>query len=97
MARGSGRNALMSKQKKFEPPMGWIVGVNHQQVAITRLAQELKMSPIEVGQALEQAGYFLQPDIMDLAADSWKVLRIELDKASNHTMLKIVKEEGADE
>lgn len=85
----------MSKQKKFEPPMGWLVGVNHQQVAITRLAQELNRSPIEVGQALEQSGYYLQPDIMDLAADTWKVLRIEFDKSQ--TTLRVIKEEGGDE
>lgn len=86
----------MSKQKKFEPPMGWIVGVNHQQVAITRVAQELKMSPVDLGQALERAGYFLQPDYMDLAADSWKVLRIEIEK-SGGANLKVVKEESDSE
>lgn len=85
----------MSKMKKFEPPMGWIVGVNHQQVAITRVAQELKMSPVDLGRALEQAGYMLSPDYMDLAADSWKVLRIEIDKAGPN--LSVVKEkEGAE-
>lgn len=67
----------MSKNKKFEPSMGWLVAVNHQQVSITRLAQELNIDPITCGQALENAGYQLIPDPFDIAKDAWKVLDVE--------------------
>jgi hypothetical protein len=67
----------VSKNKKFEPSMGWLVAVNHQQVSITRLAQELNIDPITCGQALENAGYQLIPDPFDIAKDAWKVLDVE--------------------
>ena len=69
--------AMSNKQNKFEPSMGWIVAVNHQQVSITRLAQVLDIDPITCGQALENAGYQLIPDPFDIAKDAWKVLDVE--------------------
>jgi hypothetical protein len=71
---------MSDKQKKFEPSMGWIVAINHQQVSVARVAEELDMNPIELGQALERAGYKLEPDPYDLSADTWKVLDIEKKK-----------------
>jgi hypothetical protein len=71
---------MSDKQKKFEPSMGWIVAINHQQVAVARLAQELQADPIELGKALERAGYRLEPDPYDLSADTWKVLDVEKRK-----------------
>jgi len=68
---------MSDKQKKFEPSMGWIVAVNHQQVSITRVAQELDIDPITCGQALENAGYQLIPDPFDIAKDAWKVMDVE--------------------
>jgi hypothetical protein len=67
----------VSKNKKFEPSMGWLVAVNHQEVSIVRLAQELKIDPIACGQALENAGYQLIPDPFDIAKDAWKVLDVQ--------------------
>ena len=60
--------------------MGWLVAINYQQVAVERVAEELEMNPIELGQALERAGYKLEPDPYDLSADTWKVLDIEKKK-----------------
>jgi len=68
---------VSDKQKKFEPSMGWIVAVNHQQVSITRVAQELRIDPITCGQALENAGYQLIPDPFDIVKDAWKVMDVE--------------------
>lgn len=65
---------MSDKTKKFNPPMGWIVSVNHQEVSIRRLAEALLLSPYTVGKALEDSGYVLIPDQMDLAADTAKVI-----------------------
>jgi hypothetical protein len=65
---------MSDKTKKFNPPMGWIVSVNHQEVSIRRLAEALHISPYTVGKALEDSGYVLIPDQMDLAADTAKVI-----------------------
>lgn len=48
--------------------------MNHQEVSIRRLAEALHMSPYTVGKALEDSGYVLVPDQMDLAADTAKVI-----------------------
>jgi hypothetical protein len=50
---------MSDKTKKFNPPMGWIVSVNHQEVSIRRLAEALHISPYTVGKALEIAVTFL--------------------------------------
>jgi acyl-homoserine lactone acylase PvdQ len=65
---------MSDKTKKFNPPMGWIVSVNHQEVSIRRLSDELHLPPYTVGKALEDSGYVLVPDQMDLAADTAKII-----------------------
>ena len=75
---------MSDKQKKFEPSTGWLVAINHQQVSIHRLADMLKMDAVEVGKALDAAGYQLTPDPFGYASDSWKVIEIEKRKAKEH-------------
>jgi len=87
----------MSKNKRFEPPMGWVVAINHQQVSVTRVAQELKADPVLLGQALERAGYYLTPDFFDISADTWKVLQKEVEKANERQNLRVVKESSDDQ
>jgi acyl-homoserine lactone acylase PvdQ len=81
---------MSDKTKKFNPPMGWIVSVNHQEVSIRRLADALHLAPYVVGKALEDSGYVLEPDQMDLAADTAKVI-LQQEKLST-TQLKVVPE-----
>ena len=68
---------MSDKQKKFEPSMGWLVAINYQQVAMDRVAKELKIDSVELGQALERSGYLLEPDPFGYSSDTWKVLEIE--------------------
>ena len=75
---------MSDKTKKFEPAIGWMVAINHQQVSIVRLAEALAKDPVEVGKALDKAGYMLTPDPFGYAADSYKVLEIERRKAKEH-------------
>ena len=65
---------MSDKSKKFTPPMGWIVEVNHQEVSVYRLAEQLKMPEYEVAKALENSGYKLIPDNMDVMADTAKII-----------------------
>jgi hypothetical protein len=82
---------MSDKSKKFEPPMGWIVEVNHQEVSVHRVAEHIGKSDYEVAKALEASGYKLIPDQMDVMADTAKViLRTQQLKESN---LKLVKDE----
>jgi hypothetical protein len=82
---------MSDKTKKFNPPMGWIVSVNHQEVSIVRVAEALSLSPYTVAKALEDSGYVLIPDQMDLAADTAKVILLQ-EKQAPTTPLKVVPE-----
>lgn len=82
---------MSDKTKKFNPPMGWIVSVNHQEVSIRRLAEALRLNPYTVGKALEDSGYVLIPDQMDLAADTAKVI-LQQEKMAPTNPLKAVPE-----
>ena len=82
---------MSDKTKKFNPPMGWIVAVNHQEVSIRRVAENLNVSPYTLGKALEDSGYVLVPDQMDLAADTAKVI-LQQEKLASTTQLKVVPE-----
>ena len=68
----------MSKQKRFEPPMGFIVAVNVHEVAVNRVAQALGVAPYDLGIALEKAGYKLEPDPFDISADTAKIIALNL-------------------
>ena len=67
----------MSKNKKFQPPAGFVVAVHMNMLAIKAVAAYLKETPIELALALEMAGFNLTPDIMDLSADAAKVLILQ--------------------
>lgn len=82
---------MSDKTKKFNPPMGWIVSVNHQEVSIRRVAENLNVSPYTLGKALEDSGYVLIPDQMDLAADTSKVI-LQQEKLAPTNPLKVVTE-----
>jgi hypothetical protein len=67
----------MSKNKPFEPDLGWVVKV-HQIVASTRLAADkLGVSPFTLSEALENAGVYVEADIMRLQGDSTKVILMQ--------------------
>ena len=67
----------MSKNKPFEPDLGWVVKV-HQIVASTRLAADkLDVSPYTLSEALEGAGVYLEADIMRLQGDATKVILMQ--------------------
>ncbi len=84
----------MTTRKPFEPSMGFIVSINVQEVALRRVARELGIEPILLGQALEHAGYKLEPDPYDLSADTWKFLQSDIQ--SKMTKLEVVKNESTD-
>jgi|688.fasta_scaffold612213_2 hypothetical protein len=84
----------MSKQKRFEPSMGFIVAINVHEVAVRRVSRELDLDPITLGQALERAGYRLEPDPFDISADTWKVIQTAIRQDT--TKLEVVKNESAD-
>jgi hypothetical protein len=65
---------MSDKTKKFNPPMGWIVAVNHQEVSVYRVAEQLGVSEYNLAVALEKAGYKLEVDQMDIMADTAKVI-----------------------
>lgn len=71
---------MSDKQKKFEPSIGWLVAVQYQQVGLDRLAKELGQDSVSVGQALDRAGYLLEPDPFGYMNDTWKVMEIEVRK-----------------
>jgi len=82
----------MSKNKPFQPPAGFIIGVHQNIFGIRGLAEQLNLAPHTVAKGLEAAGYSLTPDIMDLSADAAKV--ILLQEKQGH--LKAVSDDGAD-
>ncbi len=79
----------MSKNKPFEPDLGWVVKV-HQIVASTRLASDkLGISPYTLSEALEGAGVYVEADIMRLQGDATKVILMQ----EKNQGLKAVKNE----
>ena len=81
----------MSKNKPFQPPMGFVVAVHQTVFAIRSLADELNVSTTQLAIALEKSGFYLTPDIMDISADAGKV--IALQEKQGH--LKVVDNERA--
>ena len=67
----------MSKQKKFQPPQGFIVAVHQNILGIHALASALETEPVVVAQALEKAGFTLVADPLDLSADAAKVIALQ--------------------
>jgi hypothetical protein len=75
---------MSDKTKKFEPSTGWLVAINHQQIAVYRLAEALKLEPLTVGKALDTAGYLLEADPFGYISDVWKIIEIEKRNAKEH-------------
>jgi hypothetical protein len=82
---------VSDKSKKFQPPTGFVVAVHQNIFAIRGLSNALDISPYLVAKALENSGYYLQADIMDLSADSAKVILLQEQKGTD---LKVVKDES---
>jgi len=85
---------VSDKSKKFEPSMGWLVAINYQQVAMDRVSRELKIDSVALGQALERAGYLLEPDPFGYSSDTWKVLEVENRKL--HAVADVQRQEAED-
>ena len=85
---------MSDKSKKFEPSMGWLVAINYQQVAVERVAKELKIDSVALGQALARSGYLLEPDPFGYSFDTWKVLEVENRKL--HAVADVQRQEAED-
>ena len=72
----------MSKNKKFQPPQGFIVAVHQNILGINAVASALEIEPVVVAKALEKAGFTLVADPLDLSADSAKVIGLQ-NRGSN--------------
>jgi len=70
----------MSNQKKFKAPQGWVTAVHINAIGITETAKRLGIEPSKLAQALEESGFQMLPDPMDISADTAKVMRIEEGK-----------------
>jgi len=79
---------VVSKNKKFQPPAGFVVGVHLNMLGIRALAEKLSLSPYKVAKACEEAGVALVADIMDLSGDSARVLLLEATKEKNMEVVK---------
>ena len=72
---------MSKKENKFDPPVGYMVAVQHHIVMVERLAVVLNFDdPVVLGQLLEKSGFRLEPDLFDISADTWKVMDIEIKK-----------------
>ena len=71
---------MSKKENKFDPPVGYMVAVQHQMVMITRLATVLGIPPAEFAKSLDESGHRLDPDLFNLVADCAKVMEIESQK-----------------
>lgn len=80
----------VSKNKKFVAPQGWITAVHVNMIGIKAISKALDIDTIKLAQALEETGFQLVPDPMDISADSHKVLIVEINKSP----LSLVKEDN---
>lgn len=70
----------MSKQKRFEPPAGFIVAVHQNIFACEAVGKYLDLPSVIIAQALEEAGFMLVADPMDISADTAKVINLSQRK-----------------
>lgn len=68
---------MSDKSKKFNPPAGFVVAVHANMLGIRSVAQQLDIFPEALAEAMEQAGFMLVPDPMDLSADAAKVIKLQ--------------------
>jgi hypothetical protein len=85
----------MSNQKKFKAPQGWVTAVHINAIGITEVAKRLDILPSKLAQALEESGFQMLPDPMDLSADTAKVMLIEEKKTSGTPDLQVVENPDA--
>jgi hypothetical protein len=71
---------MSKKENKFDPPVGYMVGIQHHIVMVERLAVVLKINPVELAKKLEEGGFRLEPDFFDICADTWKVMDMQVQK-----------------
>jgi len=82
MRLSNNRGEIMSNQKKFKAPQGWVTAVHINAVGITETAKRLHILPSKLAQAMEESGFQMLPDPMDLSADTAKVMLIEEQKTT---------------
>ena len=82
----------MSNQKKFKAPQGWVTAVHVNAIGITETAKRLDILPSKLAQAMEETGFQMVPDPMDISADTAKVLLIEGKKTSGAPDLQVVED-----
>ena len=73
----------MSNQKKFKAPQGWVTAVHINAIGITETAKHLGIESFILAQALEETGFQMIADPMDISADTAKVLKVEKAKQAN--------------
>jgi hypothetical protein len=73
----------MSNQKKFKAPQGWVTAVHINAIGITETAKHLGIESFILAQALEETGFQMVADPMDISADTAKVLKVEKAKQAN--------------
>jgi hypothetical protein len=82
----------MSNQKKFKAPQGWVTAVHVNAIGITETAKRLNIVPSKLAQAMEETGFQMLPDPMDISADTAKVMLIEEKKANGEPNLSVVED-----
>lgn len=82
----------MSNQKKFKAPQGWVTAVHINAIGITETAKRLDILPSKLAAAMEESGFQMLPDPMDISADTCKVMKIEEAKQPSTPDLQVVKE-----
>lgn len=81
----------MSNQKKFKAPQGWVTAVHINAIGITEVAKRLEINASALALAMEESGFQMLPDPMDISADTAKVMMIEEGKKD--TKLEVVPNE----
>ena len=82
----------MSNQKKFKAPQGWVTAVHVNAIGITETAKRLNIVPSKLAQAMEETGFQMLPDPMDISADTAKVMLIEEKKANGEPNFSVVED-----
>jgi hypothetical protein len=72
----------MSNQKKFKAPQGWVTAVHINAIGITEVAKRLDILPSKLAEAMEDSGFQMLADPMDISADTAKVMLIEEKKST---------------
>jgi hypothetical protein len=80
----------MSNQKKFKAPQGWVTAVHINAIGVTETAKQLGIEAHVLADALEQTGFQMVADPMDISADTAKVLKVEKAKQANKPDLQVV-------